>query len=208
MGGYGMGGYGGGTDEYANFLRSFAEQNPDNYNLQTSLLSEYMDTMSPRYGLQQQALGLQNQAMQQDMGNTMFEQAATLLTSEDPGVQSIGMAIIQDMYPEYSQGPNTGGYSYYDTVREGALQQLQELSALGNPSREEFDWYNFLANATDEQIDAYTGDISLKERIRDAQGDNRLGRGIANALLFNIPGVVDALGGEDIRRERSGYYSR
>jgi hypothetical protein len=160
MGGSGMGGYGGGMggSDYGSYLRELINTNQANPQFQQQMLGQYLDYQNPA---NQQQLGYTQNQMELGQNELLSSVALSLMSSEDPGAQQRGLAILDSIFrgqvPGYNEAasPTIDQYGYYDMVRQNALNTLQEMGQTGAVDRDMLEWYNFLANASDEQIDYY-----------------------------------------------------
>lgn len=157
----GMGGFGA-TDGYSQYLLDLINSNSANPAFQKQMLGYFLDYTSP---LNQQSLEAQ-QAEQDRYGTQMLlETALSALTSEDPGMQQIGQTLlleslgsfrpdIRDTIDSTVTGYSQQPASFGDIKRQGAANIIGGEDAAGLTGNQ-YDWYNFLTNATDEQIRQY-----------------------------------------------------
>lgn len=164
----GMGSMGGGG--FSDYLIQLINQNQANPSFQQNMLGYYLDTMNPMNQpdpLQQQYQLLQNQMLFNQtsgyQGENLSNLALSLLSSDNKELQGYGMNLLESVlsqnYPGYVGEKGLGmssrqPKSYEDIQRAKALEVLTGEGAEGL-SPEDFEWYSFLANASDEEIRRY-----------------------------------------------------
>jgi hypothetical protein len=140
------------NQQFQDYLMQLMQANPQNSNLQESLLGYFLDSMNP-------ANATTDQNRTTDLGL-----AESLLGSGNTDATTLGNKILAGYYPDYMTGTSsTSTTGYYDTIRASAKQALNDMVTSGAVDRNEYQWYNFLANATDDQIDQYDALKGSKE---------------------------------------------
>jgi hypothetical protein len=208
MGSQGMGGYGmgGGGNDYGSYLRELINANQANPQFQQQMLGQYLDYTNPA---NQQQLGYTQNQMELEQNELLSSVALSLMSSEDPGAQQRGMAILDSIFggqvpgyeESYSVQPQT--QTYEDLKRQQAQTILSEPEGL---KRKDFDWYSFLQNATDEQIRQYE---EAKRRFgRDATWNVKgaLDTDYWGGTGFYNPFDASAWSAERAARAKLGYF--
>lgn len=169
-------------DPYAAYLQQMINANAGNPQFQESLYGQYLDYTNP----------MNRQQQEQDTINNKYQIASDMASSDIPEVKQVGMKMLQEIYPQYSQdlGGVDGG-SYYDTRRNVYADALKSLGTSGNARPEEVALNQILSTAPDQVIGQYEAPISWDERIANyRRGGN------------TIESLINLLQGNEIKTER------
>lgn len=203
MGGYGMGG---GYDGYASMLKWMYDNSAGNPKAQNAYVGEYLDMMNP---VNQYSFKAEQEKNDRYGTEMLLNTALSIISSEDPAMQQVGQTLLLEAlgnsYPEIAGSLIGTGYDEpqtYEGIKRQSAKDIIGGEDVQGLSKDQYDWYNFLANASDSQVREY--DEAKKGASRIFGGFNKFSDEWAGTGVWN-PFNAAFWSPEKAARSRTGY---